>query len=111
MNLVPQSQKSHKLWRKSSENDDVLPSLKFEEVKKKIGKIEVSNQFYDDETEFDVEKTFNGNVKKIFEKMLNGKAKGVKDFYATKKATYNPTAEELKALKSEKTWREVCFPE
>ncbi|KAF5796291.1 putative RNA-directed DNA polymerase [Helianthus annuus] len=96
---------------KSSENDDVLPSLKFEEVKKKIGKIEFSNQFYDDEKEFDVEKTFNGNVKKIFGKMLSGKAKGVKDFYATKKATYNPTAEELKVLKSEKTWREVCFPE
>ncbi|KAJ0702778.1 putative transcription factor interactor and regulator CCHC(Zn) family [Helianthus annuus] len=92
-------------------NEDVFPSLKFEEVKKKIGKIEISNQFYDDEKEFDVEKTFNGNVKKIFGKMLDGKAKGVKDFYATKKATYNPTAEELKVLKSEKTWREVCFPE
>ncbi|KAJ0883995.1 putative transcription factor interactor and regulator CCHC(Zn) family [Helianthus annuus] len=99
------------VMEKISENDDVLPSLKFEEVKKKIGKIEISNQFYDDEKEFDVEKTFNGNVKKIFGKMLSGKAKGVKDFYATKKATYNPTAEELKVLKSEKTWREVCFPE
>ncbi|KAJ0480367.1 putative transcription factor interactor and regulator CCHC(Zn) family [Helianthus annuus] len=95
---------------KISVNDDVLPSLKFEEVKKKIGKIEISNQFYDDEKKFDVEKTFNGNVKKIFGKMLSGKAKGVKEFYTTKKATYNPTVEELKALKSEKTWREVCFP-
>ena len=59
---------------------------------------------------FDVEKTFNGNVKKIFGKMLSGRAKGIKDFYATKKATYNPTAQELKAIKSEKTWMDVCFP-
>ncbi|KAJ0587551.1 hypothetical protein HanIR_Chr04g0164481 [Helianthus annuus] len=96
---------------KVSVNDDVFPSLKFEEVKKKVGKIEISNQFYNEEKEFDVEKTFNGNVKNIFGKMLSGRAKGVKDFYTTKKATYNPTTEELKALKSEKTWREVCFPE
>ena len=96
---------------KISVNDEEFPSLKFEEVKKKVGKTEISNQFYNEKKDFDVEKTFNGNVKKIFGKMLSGKAKGVKDFYTTKKATYNPTAEELKALKSEKTWREVCFPE
>ncbi|KAJ0820319.1 hypothetical protein HanPSC8_Chr16g0706531 [Helianthus annuus] len=95
---------------KISVNDDDFPSLKFEEVKKKIGKVDISKQFYSKKKEFDVEKTFNGNVKKIFGKMLNGKAKGVKDFYATKKATYNPTAQELKAIKSEKTWMEVCFP-
>ncbi|KAJ0694193.1 hypothetical protein HanPI659440_Chr15g0606051 [Helianthus annuus] len=95
---------------KISVNDDEFPSLKFEEVIKKVGKVEISNQFYTEKTKFDVEKTFNGNVKKIFGKMLNGKAKGVKDFYATKKATYNPTAQELKAIKSEKTWMEVCFP-
>ncbi|KAJ0542793.1 putative transcription factor interactor and regulator CCHC(Zn) family [Helianthus annuus] len=95
---------------KISVNDDDFPSLKFEEVKKKVGKVDISNQFDTEKTKFDVEKTFNGNVKKIFGKMLNGKAKGVKDFYATKKATYNPTAQELKAIKSEKTWMEVCFP-
>ncbi|MFS7988123.1 hypothetical protein Hanom_Chr11g01030881 [Helianthus anomalus] len=39
--------------------------------------------------------------------MLSGRAKGVKDFYATKKATYNPTAQELKSIKSEKTWMDV----
>ncbi|KAJ0922544.1 putative transcription factor interactor and regulator CCHC(Zn) family [Helianthus annuus] len=82
-------------------NDDDFPSLKFEEVKQKVGKVEISNQFYTEKTKFDVEKTFSGNVKKIFGKMLNGKAKGVKDFYATKKATYNPTAQELKTIKSE----------
>ncbi|KAJ0891686.1 putative transcription factor interactor and regulator CCHC(Zn) family [Helianthus annuus] len=96
------------VMKQSAENDDVFPSLKFEEVLKEIGKIEISNQFYDDEKDFDVEKTFNGNVKKIFEKMLSGRAKGVKDFYATKKATYNPTAQELQTINS---WREVCFPE
>ncbi|KAM0062166.1 putative transcription factor interactor and regulator CCHC(Zn) family [Helianthus debilis subsp. tardiflorus] len=95
---------------KISVNEDDFPSLKFEEVKQKVGKVEISNQFYTEKTEFDVEKTFNGNVKKMFKKMLNGKAKGVKDFYATKKATYNSTAQELKTIKSEKTWMEVCFP-
>ncbi|KAF5802893.1 putative transcription factor interactor and regulator CCHC(Zn) family [Helianthus annuus] len=95
---------------KDSVNDEEFPSLKFEEIKQKIGKVEISNQFYTEKTEFDVEKTFNGNVKKIFGKMLNGKAKGVKNFYATKKATYNPTAQELKTLKSEKTWVEILFP-
>ncbi|KAF5796861.1 putative transcription factor interactor and regulator CCHC(Zn) family [Helianthus annuus] len=95
---------------KISVNDEEFTSLKFEEVKKKIGKVDISKQFYTEKNEFDVEKTFNGSVKKIFGKMLNGKAKGVKDFYATKKATYNPTAQELKAIKSEKTWMEVCFP-
>ncbi|KAJ0862648.1 putative transcription factor interactor and regulator CCHC(Zn) family [Helianthus annuus] len=96
--------------KKISMSDDEFPSLKFEEVKKKIGKVDISKQFYTKKNEFDVEKTFNESVKKIFGKMLNGKAKGVKDFYATKKATYNPTAQELKAIKSEKTWMEVCFP-
>ncbi|KAJ0569571.1 putative transcription factor interactor and regulator CCHC(Zn) family [Helianthus annuus] len=95
---------------KISVNDDDFPSLKFEEVKKKVGNVEISNQFYNEKTKFDVEKTFNGSVKKIFGKMLNGKAKGVKDFYATKKATYNPTMQELKAIKPEKTWMDVCFP-
>ncbi|KAM0061248.1 hypothetical protein Hdeb2414_s0004g00133701 [Helianthus debilis subsp. tardiflorus] len=95
---------------KISVNDDDFPSLKFEEIKQKVGKVEISGQFYTEKSEFDVEKTFNGNVKKMFKKMLNGKAKGVNDFYATKKATYNPTAQELKAIKSEKTWMEVCFP-
>ncbi|MFS7956849.1 putative transcription factor interactor and regulator CCHC(Zn) family [Helianthus anomalus] len=89
--------------KKISMNDDDFPSLKFEEVKKKIGKVDISKQFYTEKNEFDVEKTFNGSVNKIFGKMLNGKAKGVKDFYATKKTTYNPTVQELKAIKSEKT--------
>ncbi|KAF5803086.1 putative transcription factor interactor and regulator CCHC(Zn) family [Helianthus annuus] len=64
-----------------SVSDDEFPSLKFGEIKQKVGKVEISDQFYSEKNEFDVEKTFNGNVKKIFGKMLNGKAKGVKDFY------------------------------
>ncbi|KAL9995405.1 hypothetical protein Hdeb2414_s0808g00949321 [Helianthus debilis subsp. tardiflorus] len=88
-----------------------MPSLKFEEVKKDVGKIEISNQFYKEEKEFDVEKAFSGNVKKMFVKMLSGKAKGVKDLYANKKATYSPTEQELKETKSGMTWREVCFPQ
>ncbi|KAF5808751.1 putative transcription factor interactor and regulator CCHC(Zn) family [Helianthus annuus] len=103
-------QEEPQVKKKISVNDEEFPSLKFEEVKKKVGKTEISNQFYKEKNEFDVEKTFNGNVKKIFGKMLSGRAKGVKDFYATKKATYNPTAQELKTIKSEKTWLEVCFP-
>ncbi|KAJ0560263.1 putative transcription factor interactor and regulator CCHC(Zn) family [Helianthus annuus] len=45
--------------KKISVNDEEFPSLKFEEVKKKGGKTEISNQFYKEKDEFDVEKTFN----------------------------------------------------
>ncbi|KAF5798421.1 putative transcription factor interactor and regulator CCHC(Zn) family [Helianthus annuus] len=95
---------------KDSVNDDEFPSLEFEKVKQKVGKVEISDQFYYEKTEFDVEKTFNGNVKKIFGKMLDGKVKGIKDFYATKKATYNPTEQELKTSRDGKTWVEILFP-
>ncbi|KAJ0442924.1 putative transcription factor interactor and regulator CCHC(Zn) family [Helianthus annuus] len=96
-----------------SVDDDEFPSLKFEKVQQKVGKVEISDQFYSEKTEFDVEKTFNGNVKKFFGKMLDGKVKGVKDFYATKKPTFNPTEQELKELKTPKvgqTWVEILFP-
>ncbi|MFS7936102.1 hypothetical protein Hanom_Chr05g00411501 [Helianthus anomalus] len=68
--------------------------------KKIFGKI--SNQFFSNQEEFD--------VKKIFGKMVVGKAKRVKDFYATKKAIYNPTNQELKTPKVGKTWVEILFP-
>ncbi|KAJ0546461.1 putative transcription factor interactor and regulator CCHC(Zn) family [Helianthus annuus] len=96
-----------------SVSDDEFLSLKFEEIKQKVGKVEISDQFYSEENEFDIEKVFNGSVKKIFGKMLDGKAKGVKDFYATKKATFNPTEQELKELKTPKvgqTWVEILVP-
>ncbi|KAM0036510.1 putative transcription factor interactor and regulator CCHC(Zn) family [Helianthus debilis subsp. tardiflorus] len=43
-------------------NNEEFPSLKFEEVKKKVGKIEISNQFYKEKNEFDVEKTFKSKL-------------------------------------------------
>ncbi|KAJ0615569.1 putative transcription factor interactor and regulator CCHC(Zn) family [Helianthus annuus] len=87
----------------SSVDDVKIPPLRTDNFKTKVGKIEISNQFYSEKNEFDVEKVFNGNVKKIFGKMIDGKVKGVKDFYATKKATYNPTEQELKTPKVGKT--------
>ncbi|KAJ0603458.1 hypothetical protein HanHA300_Chr02g0038481 [Helianthus annuus] len=78
--------------------DDVnFPPLRYKNFKPKVGKVEISNQFYSEKNEFDVEKAFNGNVKKIFGKMVEGKVQGVKDFYATKKATYSPTEQELRS--------------
>ncbi|KAM0061776.1 putative transcription factor interactor and regulator CCHC(Zn) family [Helianthus debilis subsp. tardiflorus] len=51
-----------------SKDDVEIPSLKFEDIKQKVGKVEISNQFFSDQKEFDIEKVFNGNVKKMFGK-------------------------------------------
>ncbi|KAJ0726053.1 putative transcription factor interactor and regulator CCHC(Zn) family [Helianthus annuus] len=67
-----------------SVSDDEFPSLSAENYKKKIGKVEISNQFYHDEQEFDAEKVFNPRVKHIFGKMIDRKVKGVKEFYEKK---------------------------
>ncbi|KAJ0498220.1 putative transcription factor interactor and regulator CCHC(Zn) family [Helianthus annuus] len=67
-----------------SVSDDEFPSLRAENYKKKIGKVEISNQFYHDEQEFDAEKVFNPMVKHIFGKMIDRKVKGVKEFYEKK---------------------------
>ncbi|KAJ0954691.1 hypothetical protein HanRHA438_Chr00c10g0848351 [Helianthus annuus] len=88
-------------------DDENFPPLRTENFKRKIGKVEISNQFYFVKNEFDVEKTFNGNVKKIFGKMIDGKVKGVKDFYATKKATYTPTTVELVSPKAGQAWVDI----
>ncbi|KAJ0693245.1 putative transcription factor interactor and regulator CCHC(Zn) family [Helianthus annuus] len=49
--------------------DDVnFPPLKAENFKQKIGKVEISNQFFSEKKEFDVEKAFNPKVKHIFGK-------------------------------------------
>ncbi|KAF5812922.1 putative transcription factor interactor and regulator CCHC(Zn) family [Helianthus annuus] len=90
-------------------DDENFPPLGTENFKSKVGKVEISNQFYFEKDEFDVEKVFNGNVKKIFWKMIDGKAKGVKDFYATKKATYTPTADELISPKAGQAWVDIFF--
>ncbi|KAJ0668362.1 putative transcription factor interactor and regulator CCHC(Zn) family [Helianthus annuus] len=90
-------------------DDENFPPLRTENFKRKVGKIEISNQFYSDKDNFDVEKAFNGNVKKIFGKMVDGKVKGVKDFYAKKKATYTPTKSELKSPKTGQAWVDIFF--
>ncbi|KAJ0496310.1 putative transcription factor interactor and regulator CCHC(Zn) family [Helianthus annuus] len=76
-----------------SVNDEDFPSLRAENYKKKIGKIEISNQFYNDKQEFDAEKVFNPKVKHIFGKMIDRKVKGVKEFYEkkTKKEKVEPS--------------------
>ncbi|KAJ0702437.1 putative transcription factor interactor and regulator CCHC(Zn) family [Helianthus annuus] len=76
-----------------SVSDDEFPSLSAENYKKKIGKVEISNQFYHDEQEFDAEKVFNPRVKHIFGKMIDRKVKGVKEFYEkkTKKEKVEPS--------------------
>ncbi|KAF5818441.1 putative transcription factor interactor and regulator CCHC(Zn) family [Helianthus annuus] len=100
---------------KKSENlvppmdDENFPPLRTENFKQKIRKVEISNQFYSEKNKFDVEKAFNGNVKKIFGKMVEGKAKGVKDFYPTKKATYTPIADELVTPKAGQAWVDIFF--
>ena len=88
--------------------DDVnFPPLRAENFKSKVGKVEILNQCYSERKEFDVEKVFNGNVKKIFGKMVEGKAKGVKDFYETKKATYYPSEVEEETSKFGQAWMAV----
>ena len=74
-------------------NDEEFPLLRAENYKKKIGKVEISNQFYHDEQEFDAEKVFNPKVKHIFGKMIDRKVKGVKEFYEkkTKKEKVEPS--------------------
>ncbi|MFS7889779.1 hypothetical protein Hanom_Chr00s000005g01611061 [Helianthus anomalus] len=62
-----------------------FPSLRAENFKQKVGKVEISNQFYYEKKEFDIEKVFNGKVKHIFEKMVEGKTKGVKYLYEKKR--------------------------
>ncbi|KAM0070479.1 putative transcription factor interactor and regulator CCHC(Zn) family [Helianthus debilis subsp. tardiflorus] len=88
------SEESHIV--KKSENsvppmdDENFPPLRTENFKQKIGKVEISNQFYFEKNDLDVEKAFNGNVKKIFRKMIDGKVKGVKRFLCDKESNLHP---------------------
>ncbi|KAJ0946799.1 putative transcription factor interactor and regulator CCHC(Zn) family [Helianthus annuus] len=66
-------------------DDENFPPLRAENLKSKIGKVEISNQFFPEKKEFDVEKAFNPKVKHIFGKMVDGKVKGVKEFYELKR--------------------------
>ncbi|KAJ0726243.1 putative oxidoreductase transcription factor interactor and regulator CCHC(Zn) family [Helianthus annuus] len=59
--------------------DDVnFPPLRAGNFKQKVGKVEISNQFFSEKEEFDVEKAFNPKVKHIFGKRLTRKSKGLK---------------------------------
>ncbi|KAF5762501.1 putative transcription factor interactor and regulator CCHC(Zn) family [Helianthus annuus] len=87
--------------------DDVnFPQLRTENFKQKVGKVEISNQFYSEKKEFDVERAFNGRVKHIFGKMVEGRAKGVKEFYESKR-TYLPSESNLGTPKAGQAWVSV----
>ncbi|KAJ0524632.1 hypothetical protein HanHA300_Chr09g0302741 [Helianthus annuus] len=96
-------------------NDENFPPLCAENFIKKVGKVEISNQFYSDKKKFDVEKTFNGNVKRIFGKMVNGKAKSFEEFYAAKRSVHRSVKsneeEEVVTLKEGQAWVDIFFKE
>ncbi|MFS7929603.1 hypothetical protein Hanom_Chr04g00334501 [Helianthus anomalus] len=66
-------------------NDENFPPLSKENLKLTIGKVEISDQFFDGKKEFDAGKAFNGKVKHIFGKMVDRKVKGAKVFYISKR--------------------------
>ncbi|KAF5759650.1 putative transcription factor interactor and regulator CCHC(Zn) family [Helianthus annuus] len=97
-------------------NDENFPPLRAENFMKKVGKVEISNQFYSDKKKFDVEKTFNGNVKRIFGQMVNGKAKSVKEFYASKRRVHKSVErkdeeEDVVTPKDGQAWVDIFFKE
>ncbi|KAJ0681279.1 hypothetical protein HanPI659440_Chr16g0634001 [Helianthus annuus] len=97
-------------------NDENFPPLRAENFIKKVGKVEISNQFYSDKKKFDVEKTFNGNVKRIFGQMVNGKAKSVKDFYASKRRVHKSVESKYEedqnvTPKEGQAWVDIFFKE
>ena len=83
--------------------------MRTENLKQKIGKVEISNQFYSEKKEFDVEKAFNGKVKHIFGKMVDGRAKGVKEFYESKRNAQRPSEIEPVTPKAGQAWVSVFF--
>ncbi|MFS7925698.1 putative transcription factor interactor and regulator CCHC(Zn) family [Helianthus anomalus] len=96
-------------------NDENFPPLCAENFRK-VGTVEISNQFYSDKKKFDVEKTFNGNVENIFGKMVNGKAKGVKEFYAAKRGVHRSVEKKneedvVVTPKEGQAWVDIFFKE
>ncbi|KAJ0785715.1 putative transcription factor interactor and regulator CCHC(Zn) family [Helianthus annuus] len=89
--------------------DEDFPSLRAENYKKKIGKTEIYNQFYNDKHEFDAEKVFNPKVKHIFGKMIDRKVKGVKEFYEMKKKGKKPSAGDSVKPKASQAWVGIFF--
>ncbi|KAJ0754223.1 putative transcription factor interactor and regulator CCHC(Zn) family [Helianthus annuus] len=90
-------------------NDENFPSLRAENYKKKIGKVEISNQFYNDKQEFDAEKVFNPKVKHIFGKMIDRKVKGVKEFYEKKRKGKKLSDGSSVKPKAGQAWVDIFF--
>ncbi|KAJ0451884.1 putative transcription factor interactor and regulator CCHC(Zn) family [Helianthus annuus] len=88
--------------------DDVnFPALRAENLKLKVGKVEISNQFYSEKKEFDVEKAFNEKVKNMFGRMVDGKEKGVKEFYGAKRNVQTSSETEKVTPKAGQAWVSV----
>ncbi|KAJ0742885.1 putative transcription factor interactor and regulator CCHC(Zn) family [Helianthus annuus] len=85
-------------------DDTNFPPLRTENFKQKDGKVKISNKFYSEKKEFDVEKAFNGKVKNIFGKMVEGKVKGVKEFYETKRNVQTPSENNSNTPKAGQAW-------
>ncbi|MFS7904796.1 hypothetical protein Hanom_Chr01g00040251 [Helianthus anomalus] len=81
-------------------NDEKFPPLSKENMKLKVGKVEISDQFFSGKEEFDAEKAFNGKVKHMFGKMVDGKVKCVKDFYKSKRWWDRVESKSLKACQA-----------
>ncbi|KAJ0578660.1 putative transcription factor interactor and regulator CCHC(Zn) family [Helianthus annuus] len=90
-------------------NDEDFPSLRAGNYKKKIGKVEISNQFYNDKQDFDVEKVFNPKVKHIFGKMIDRKVKGVKEFYEKKRGGKKSSVDDSVTPKDGQAWVDIFF--
>ncbi|KAF5798472.1 hypothetical protein HanXRQr2_Chr07g0293301 [Helianthus annuus] len=116
MNLVPQNQRSHVLKEKNEKSvltvDDVnFPPLNAKNLKSRIGKVKISNQFFPKKKELDSEKAFNPAVKFFFGKMIEGKAKGVKEFYQSKRKDGTPNETEKVTPKEGQAWVDIFFKE
>ncbi|KAJ0795026.1 putative transcription factor interactor and regulator CCHC(Zn) family [Helianthus annuus] len=90
-------------------NDEDFPLLRAENYKKKTGKIEISNQFYNDKQDFDAEKVFNPKVKHIYGKMIDRKVKGVKEFYEKKRKGKKLSDGDSVKPKAGQAWVDIFF--
>ncbi|KAJ0940270.1 hypothetical protein HanRHA438_Chr02g0081481 [Helianthus annuus] len=71
-----------------------FPPLRTENLKQEVGKVEISNQFFSEKKEVDVEKAFNPTVQNILGKMVDRKVKGVKEFYEKNKKGKKPSVDD-----------------
>ncbi|KAJ0557036.1 putative transcription factor interactor and regulator CCHC(Zn) family [Helianthus annuus] len=85
-------------------DDANFPPLRVENFKQKVRKVEISNQFFSEKKEFDVEKAFNPKVKHIFGKMIDGKVKGVKGYYEKKRKGKKPSVDDSESPKGCQAW-------